>query len=72
MPLTFSMLEWLTANLGTLAAGALVLALAARAVWVLRKNKKQGKSPCGCAGCTGCCGCKSSCAAPAADPAAKN
>ena len=59
------MLAWLAANLGTIIVCALVLAVVFLAARKLLKDKKQGKSPCGCScsGCAGCGGCHS--AAPA-------
>ena len=59
------MLAWLSANAGTIAVCALVLAVAALAVRSLIRNKKRGKTPCGC-GCAGCAGCG---ARPAGTPA---
>lgn len=55
------MLSWLSANIGTIAVCALVLAAAALAARSLIRDKKQGKSPCGgsCSGCAGCGSCHS-------------
>lgn len=55
------MLVWLAENLGTIAVCALVLLISALAVRSLIRDKKRGKSPCGCSrsGCAGCGGCQS-------------
>ena len=45
------MAEWLTANGATVLVALLVAVLAGAAVYVLRRDKKRGKSSCG-----GCCG----------------
>ncbi len=58
------MLAWLTANLGTIVVCALVLVIVFFAARALIRDKKQGKSPCGCS-CGGCGGCHS--AAPVRD-----
>lgn len=50
------MLTWLSANLGTAVVCALVLAATALAARTLLRDKKRGKSPCGCS-CSGCGGC---------------
>ncbi|MCQ2428540.1 MAG: FeoB-associated Cys-rich membrane protein [Clostridia bacterium] len=42
------MITWITANIGTVAALIVIAALAVTAVIVLMKDKKSGKSPCGC------------------------
>ena len=47
------MLPWLSAHLGTLLIGAGVLLLVGFIAWRMHKNKKSGKSSCGC-GCAGC------------------
>ena len=47
------MLPWLSEHLGTLLIGAVLLLIVGLIVWRLRKNKKSGKSSCGC-GCSGC------------------
>lgn len=51
------MISWLSANIGTILVLAIVVAIAAGAVFVIRKDKKNGKSSCGgnCAACGGCC-----------------
>ena len=60
------MISWLSANYGTLLVGFLVLAAVFAVVLNMIRNKKQGKSSCGC----GCSGCPHSCAchAPATTP----
>ena len=60
------MLAWLTANLGTIIVCALVLVISALAVRSLIRDKKQGKSSCGCScsGCAGCGGCHSAAPTP--------
>lgn len=47
------MLEFLSQNIGTIAVLAIVIAIVAGIVAKMIKNKKQGKSGCGC-GCDGC------------------
>lgn len=47
------MLAWLMANLATILIGAALLAVVAVILVYLRKNKKKGKSSCGCE-CQGC------------------
>ena len=41
-------------SLGTAIVLFLVLAAAGLAIWVLHRDKKNGKS-CSCGGCSGCC-----------------
>lgn len=47
------MLEWLCANWPSLLVGAAVLALVVLAVIRIVRDKKKGRSSCGC-GCAGC------------------
>ena len=47
------MLEWFAENAGTLVVSLLLTALVARIIFKLRRDRKQGKSSCGC-NC-GCC-----------------
>ena len=47
------MLEWLNNNLGTLLVGIVLLAVVCLSIRNLWKDKKQGKSSCGC-GCGSC------------------
>ena len=48
------MLEFLSANLGTVIVGAVLVAILAAVVLKMRKDKKNGAScSCGC-GCSGC------------------
>lgn len=47
------MSAWITQNMGTILVGLIVLLAVGSAVLTLRKNKKQGKSSCGC-GCSTC------------------
>ncbi len=49
------MLHWLAANWGTLLAGSVVLLIVVAVLGSLMKNKRKGKSACGCSG--GCAGC---------------
>ena len=44
---------WLMDNLGTIAAGLVVIALIAAVVVIMVHNKKKGKSTCGC-NCSNC------------------
>ena len=46
-------MSWLAENAGNLLVGGLVLAAAALAVRSLMKDRKAGKSSCGC-GCASC------------------
>lgn len=47
------MLGWLSANISTIVIGAVLLAIIVSIVYCLVKNKRQGKSSCGC-GCSTC------------------
>lgn len=49
------MLQWISANIGTIAVCAvLIIAVTAIIVYLVR-NKKQGKNACNCGcGCSGC------------------
>ncbi len=47
------MLQWFEQNLGTLVIGLAVLAVVALIVWKMAKDKKNGRSSCGC-GCANC------------------
>lgn len=47
------MFKWIGENWATLVVGAVVIALAALAVIKLVRDKKAGKSSCGC-GCANC------------------
>ena len=47
------MLEWVKYNIGTIIVGAALVLLIAFIIVRMVKNKKQGKSACGC-GCSGC------------------
>lgn len=42
------MLQWISANAGTLVLCILLLAVVALIVWSLLRQRKQGKSSCGC------------------------
>ena len=46
-------IDWLIANIGTIAVGVVVLAVVASIIVLMAKDKKQGKSSCGssCASC---------------------
>ena len=50
------MLTWLSANLADIVVAVILLAAAALAVRTMIRNKKAGKSSCGC-DCAGCSGC---------------
>lgn len=50
------MLLWFKDNLATLIVGILMAALLAGVIYHMVRNKKQGKSSCGCSGCSGCSG----------------
>ena len=58
------MLAWLSENIGTILIVAVLLAIVAAIVVKLARDKKQGKSTCGCS-CPGChggsCGGRSGC-----------
>lgn len=61
------MWKWLSENISTVIIAAILLvALTAIAVKLI-KNKKQGKSSCGC-GCKGCALCEKCCGARPATP----
>ena len=47
------MVQWFEQNLGTLVIGLAVLAVVALIVWKMAKDKKNGRSSCGC-GCANC------------------
>ncbi len=47
------MLEWIKDNIGTIIVGAALVLLIAFIIVRMVKNKKQGKSACGC-GCSDC------------------
>ncbi|MBQ7186227.1 MAG: FeoB-associated Cys-rich membrane protein [Ruminococcus sp.] len=47
------MLAWLSANLGTIIVSIILLLILSAAVMKLIKDRKSGKSSCGC-GCAGC------------------
>ncbi|MBQ2444155.1 MAG: FeoB-associated Cys-rich membrane protein [Clostridia bacterium] len=52
------MLEWLSANMGTISVGIIVLAVILLAFFSVVKDKKNGKNCSSCGGgCNGCCGC---------------
>ncbi len=53
------MLQWISANIGTIVVGLILLAVVALIVRGMIRDKKQGKSSCGgnCAGCAGCGSC---------------
>lgn len=48
-----NVIEWLIANGGSVAVGVVVLAVIAAIVAGMIKNRKKGKSTCGC-GCASC------------------
>ncbi len=47
------MLEFIQNNIGTLAVGAVLLAIIAAAAWRVISDKRKGRSSCSC-GCSGC------------------
>ena len=47
------MLAYLAANIGTIAVGLVLLIIVAAIIYHMVKNKKSGKSSCGC-GCENC------------------
>lgn len=47
------MLEWLSANLGTVIVGTILFVILAAIVIKMVKDKKKGKTSCGC-GCANC------------------
>ena len=54
------MVLWLTQNIGTIIILLILIAMITAIVYVLIKDKKQGKSTCGgnCAQCKMCTACK--------------
>lgn len=50
------MLTWLAENIGTIVIAAILLAVIVGIAVHLLRQKKQGKSPCGC-GCSTCPSC---------------
>ena len=53
------MLQWISANIGTILISLLLLAAVALIIRSMMRDKKQGKSSCGgnCAGCAACGAC---------------
>ncbi len=47
------MLQWLTENLATVLVSAALLGILGLVIFIMLRNKKQGKKSCGC-GCKGC------------------
>ena len=47
--------DWLSANIGTIAVGAIVVAVIALVIVLMVRDKKKGKKTCSC-GCS-CSGC---------------
>jgi hypothetical protein len=47
------MLTWFSANLGTILVGLLLVAIVAFILHGMYRDKKRGKTSCGC-GCSGC------------------
>ncbi|MCR4648637.1 MAG: FeoB-associated Cys-rich membrane protein [Lachnospiraceae bacterium] len=47
------MMAWLAANIWTIVISIILLVIVALIIWRLIKNKKEGKSSCGC-GCDNC------------------
>ena len=49
------MLQYITTNIGTILISLALLAVVAGIIAVMRKDRKKGKSPCGCGGnCSHC------------------
>ncbi len=49
------MLQWLSANIGTIAVCAVLLAIVTGVIIHLINNKRKGKNSCSCGcGCSGC------------------
>ncbi len=49
------MLQWLSANIGTIAVCAVLITIITAIIICLIRNKKQGKNSCNCGcGCSGC------------------
>lgn len=42
------MFAWLTANLGTILIAAVLIVIVAGIIFSIKKDKKKGKSSCGC------------------------
>ena len=42
------MIAWIAYNIGTITAAAIILAIAVTAFFIILKDKKKGKSSCGC------------------------
>ena len=53
------MLQWISANIGTILISLVLLAVVALIIRSMVRDKKQGKSSCGgnCAGCAACGAC---------------
>lgn len=47
------MFSWLSANIGTIIVSAILIAVITKVIVKLVKDKKKGKSSCGC-GCSNC------------------
>ena len=43
--------------MGTIFVGAVLFIAVASVIFNMVKNKRNGKSSCGCSGCNGSCGC---------------
>lgn len=48
-------MKWISENIGTIVVGLALLAMIGAAVGTMIRDKKNGKSACGC-GCSGCAG----------------
>lgn len=53
------MLQWISANIGTILISLVLLTVVALIIRSMMRDKKQGKSSCGgnCAGCAACGAC---------------
>ncbi len=47
------MFTWISENMGTIVIGAILAAVVAAVIVHMVRNKKRGRSSCGC-GCSGC------------------
>ena len=47
------MFTWISENIGTIVIGAILAAVVAAVIVHMVRNKKRGRSSCGC-GCSGC------------------
>lgn len=55
------MFEWLTANIGSVIVGLVVLCVVAAVAFKLIRDKKRGKGSCSCGDNCGSCACSGAC-----------